>query len=170
MLARLLAIPVAAYIRRQRNRLNEQATPIPETAKLAMAPYFPIDLLNRVRILERDPLPIPNLPFTNLIRTIGLDYPNLSLTAAITLDHLIVTRAQMPLNLLFHELVHVVQYRQLGVPKFARLYVRGLLIHRAYEKIPLEACAFELESRHKRAVKNLNVESEVAAWIAKDRF
>ncbi len=28
---------------------------------------------------------------------------------------------------LFHELVHVEQYRQLGVPRFSELYVRGFL-------------------------------------------
>ena len=45
----------------------------------------------------------------------------------------------MSIGLLFHELVHIVQYHQLGIPSFARHYVQGLLTHRAYEKIPLEA-------------------------------
>lgn len=38
-------------------------------------------------------------------------------------------------GLLFHELVHVEQYRQLGIPRFAELYVCGFLNGGTYEAI-----------------------------------
>jgi hypothetical protein len=40
-----------------------------------------------------------------------------------------VVVSHQPFNhgLLFHELVHVEQYRQLGIQQFANLYVRGFL-------------------------------------------
>jgi len=44
-------------------------------------------------------------------------------------------------GLLFHELVHVEQHRQLGIPRFADLYVRGFLSGGSYEAIPLEVNA-----------------------------
>jgi hypothetical protein len=48
-------------------------------------------------------------------------------------------------GLLFHELVHVEQYRQLGIPRFSELCVRGFLNGGSYEAIPLEVSAYTLE-------------------------
>ncbi|MEO6758363.1 MAG: hypothetical protein ABIO24_02835, partial [Saprospiraceae bacterium] len=126
--------------------------------------------LERVRIVERDPLPIPLPPFSGLVRSMGLDFPDISETAAITFDHVMATREAMGTGLLFHELVHVVQYRLLGVKEFARLYVRGFLRQRCYEKIPLECCAFELEARFCASSIPFRVEKEVGAWIERGRF
>jgi hypothetical protein len=161
---------VARYIRRQRDRLDETGSPLAVSAKAEMADYFSAADLERVRIAEGDPLPIPEPPFSGVIRALGLDYPDISLTAAITFDHVIATREAMSSSLLFHELVHVVQYRLLGVRSFAQLYVRGFLAHRRYEKIPLECCAFELEARYCRGTVPFSVEAEVKAWIERGRL
>lgn len=165
MLAQLIALPVAAYITRNRHRLIEGAAALPTAQKRRLAPYFPEAILNTVRVHQRDPLPIPHPPFTSLVRKLGLSYPDLSLTAAITFGDLIVTREPMSISLLFHELVHVVQYRQLGISAFARHYVQGLLTHRAYEKIPLEAHAFHLEARFEFDRQPFNVEAEVTRLL-----
>jgi hypothetical protein len=45
------------------------------------------------------------------------------------------------------ELVHVEQYRQLGIPSFAELYVRGFLNGGGYDGIPLKVNAYELGDR-----------------------
>jgi hypothetical protein len=45
-------------------------------------------------------------------------------------------------GLLFHEPVHVEQYRQLGIPRFSEFYVRGFLNGGSYEAIPLEVNAY----------------------------
>jgi len=50
-------------------------------------------------------------------------------------------------RLLFHELVHVVQYEKLGLEGFAAKYVRGFLNGGSYEGIPLEMNAYELDAR-----------------------
>jgi hypothetical protein len=53
------------------------------------------------------------------------------------------------LSLLFHELVHIEQYRVLGVRGFLREYIGGwLAAGRSYEEIPLEVQAFELTERY----------------------
>jgi hypothetical protein len=49
-------------------------------------------------------------------------------------------------SLLFHECVHVVQYRQLGVEGFMRRYIEGWASNSMdYFAIPLERDAYELE-------------------------
>jgi hypothetical protein len=64
--ASLLARPVAHYINSQRDRLENMATALAECTKTKFSPYFPAADLDRVRIIECDPLPISGLPFRNL--------------------------------------------------------------------------------------------------------
>jgi len=55
-------------------------------------------------------------------------------------------------GLLFHELVHVVQYKLLGVGEFIRRYVTGWAAAGfVYEAIPLERDAFDLQRRFQGA-------------------
>ena len=59
--------------------------------------------------------------------------------------------------------MHVEQYRQLGIPRFADLYVRGFLSGGSYEAIPLEVNAYTLEDRFKRERHGgFSVQDEVA--------
>lgn len=170
MLARLLSIPVAAYIRIHRDRLLPVGKPVALASREAVDGYFSPELLDTVRIVEADPLPIAQPPFSNAGRRLGLSYPGIEQTAAITFGPVIAAREPMDRSLLFHELVHVVQYQLLGVAGFARYYVRGLLRTRSYPAIPLEACAFELEARFQWQRAPFPVESEIASWIREARF
>ena len=55
-------------------------------------------------------------------------------------------------SLLFHECVHVCQYRLLGVNRFIEEYVNGWANHdQNYYNIPLEKQAYGLESKFKAA-------------------
>jgi hypothetical protein len=73
--------------------------------------------------------------------------------------------------LLFHELVHVEQYRQLGIPRFAELYVRGFLSGGGYDGIPLEINAYDLGSRFEGSPQlRFSVADEVGAWVGAGRF
>jgi hypothetical protein len=144
--------------------------PISGDPRARISDYFrPVDL-DRVRIVERDPLPIAALPFSNTADHLGLDLPDLSLVAAITFDHIIASRQPLTSALLFHELVHAVQFRLLGVGAFARLYVRGLLLTSSYDAIPLERCAAELDYRFETERLPFEVEREVAEWVRRDLF
>lgn len=67
--------------------------------------------------------------------------------AGITFQDVVVHVEPLTRSLLFHELVHAVQYIHLGLPGFAELYVRGFLSGGSYEEIPLEKQAYELEAR-----------------------
>ena len=101
--------------------------------------------------------------FTNL--------PDQSTMAAITFSDTIVAHVQFTNDLLFHELVHVEQYRQLGTPKFSDLYVRGFLNGGGYEGIPLELNAYQLGDQYRRdPASRFSVAETVANWIVEERF
>ena len=76
----------------------------------------------------------------------------------------------MGLLLLFHEMVHVVQYRLLGVNVFATHYVGGFFAGLSYENIPLERCAFLLGRRFATDAEPFDVEAEVSKWISGNLF
>jgi hypothetical protein len=127
--ASLLARPVAHYINSQRDRLENVATALAECTKTKFSPYFPTADLDRVRIIECDPLPIPGFPFRNLAHYLGLDLPDISLVSAITFDHIIASRQPLVPTLLFHELVHAVHYRLLGVDCLCATLHAGIAIY-----------------------------------------
>jgi hypothetical protein len=97
--------------------------------------------------------------------------PDQSTMAAITFCDVVVAHEPFSDGLLFHELVHVDQYRQLGIPRFAELYVRGFLNGGSYEAIPLEINAYTLEGRFDaNPAQPFAVSEEVKVWIDSDRF
>lgn len=147
VLSFILAGPVAQYIRWNRDRLWPQAQPLSRQRQEAFAAYFPAPLLEAVRIVERDPLPLAELPLAGMVRRLGFDFPGLGSVSAITLGRLIAARGPMDDALLFHEMVHVAQFERLGIGRFSRYYVRGFLESGSYLDIPLERCAYELEGR-----------------------
>jgi hypothetical protein len=86
--------------------------------------------------------------------------------AAVTFGDVVVSHQPFTDGLLFHELVHVEQYRQLGIPRFAELYVRGFLSGGGYDGIPLEINAYELSGRFERSPQTrLSVADEVGIWV-----
>jgi hypothetical protein len=103
------------------------------------------------------------LGFTNL--------PDQSQMAAITFSDVVVSHVPFDNDLLFHELVHVEQHRQLGIETFSDLYVRGFLNGGGYEGIPLERNAYLLGDRYaQNRSGSFAVADEVATWIAGERF
>jgi hypothetical protein len=53
---------------------------------------------------------------------------------------------------------------------FARAYVQGIIDSNfTYEKIPLEAIAFEMSARFK-AGKSFSVNEELPAWLEKQNY
>jgi len=121
-------------------------------------------VLHGERVANPDFYPnLRNLGFSNL--------PNQSAMAAITFYDVVVAHVHFSSGLLFHELVHVEQYRQLGVPRFSELYVRGFLSGGSYEAIPLEVNAYTLGDRFEQnPATRFSVGDEVGRWIAEGRF
>jgi hypothetical protein len=94
------------------------------------------------------------------------DLPDFAHMAAITFVDTVVSHEPFSDRLLFHELVHVVQYEKLGLEGFAATYVRGFLSGGSYDGIPLQINAYELDARFaKTADEPFSVEEEVQDWI-----
>jgi len=112
-----------------------------------MQPFFPACTLDSAKVLVLNSERVGNPPFYGALVQMGFEpaaLPNFSLMAAITFADTIVSHEPFTDRLLFHELVHVVQYQKLGLPEFAAKYVRGFLNGGSYEAIPLEVNAYEL--------------------------
>jgi hypothetical protein len=146
----IFAVPVAGYIIWQRERLRPRATALSSEAKDCLRGYFSEQLLDSARLAANETL---------------LVAPSV---AAITFDNVIAAKQNPWIELLFHELVHVVQFRQLGVREFSRRYVAGYTFTRSYRRIPLEVCAFSLEDRFLRG-QRFDVELAVEDWLASER-
>ena len=96
---------------------------------------------------------------------------NCSAAAGITFGEcVLIVDPEVPIDLLFHEMVHVEQYRILGRKEFARAYVQGIVDSDfIYEKIPLEAIAFGMTARF-TAGETVNVSAELPGWLRKQGY
>lgn len=138
---------VAQYITGQRERFTPQATPLGAAQRAAMAGFFLPRLLDAVRVLVLNGIRVDNPPFYPMLAAVGFSkLPDFSQMAAITFFDVVVSHVPLSDGLLFHELIHVEQFHQLGIPRFSELYLRGFLSG-GYDGIPLEQNAYTL-GRH----------------------
>jgi hypothetical protein len=134
--------------------------------------FFSPQLLEGIRLLVLQGEQVANPEFYPMLRTLGFrNLPDQSTMGAITFCDVVVSHEPFTNGLLFHELVHVEQYRQLGIPRFSDLYVRGFLNGGSYEAIPLEVNAYTLGSRFESDPQRaFSVENEVRRWAAEGRL
>jgi hypothetical protein len=110
--------------------------------------FFSPQVLDGTRLLVLRGERVGNPDFYPMLRGLGFNnLPDQSTMAAITFYDVVVSHEAFSNGLLFHELVHVEQYRQLGIPRFSGLYVGGFLNGGSYEAIPLEVNAYTLGGR-----------------------
>jgi hypothetical protein len=159
---------VAQYIHTQRDRYHGRAAPL--AFGEVWSRFFPAVDLERIRVLQPGQERVPNPPFYEDLEKLGFTgLPNFTTMAAITFDDVVVFHDPLTPQLIFHEMVHVLQYRLLGIEEFARLYVRGYL-QGGYDGTPLEVCAYQLDGRFIMGSVGFDVETEVRAWIEERRF
>jgi hypothetical protein len=132
-----------------------------------MSGFFSPDLLGGARLVVLDQEPLVHPRFYALMqRLAGGTLVEASEMKAITFFDTIVSQGPCSTQTLFHELVHVEQFRQLGIPAFTELYVRGFVRCGSYGHIPIEHHAYELERRFtEEPAKTFLVTDEVAAWV-----
>jgi hypothetical protein len=119
---------VRDWILAQRAEHRPRAEPILAAACPFLEPFFGQGVLGRARC--RTVPRIEDPPFLAVALAVGVPQTiDFTQMAGITFqDTVLLSQAQPipnPIALLFHELVHVVQYDVLGVEEFARQYVRG---------------------------------------------
>jgi hypothetical protein len=165
---------VAEYVGQQRQTYRPAAVPLSLSQKNAMRPFFLEPALDSTRLVVLAGQRVNNPPFYGTLIKMGFEaasLPDLAHMAAITFVDTVVSHEPFTDRLLFHELVHVVQYTKLGIEDFAAKYVRGFLSGGSYEAIPLEMNAYELDGRFAAApAKAFSVASVVCAWVDAGRF
>jgi hypothetical protein len=149
----MLAAP--AWLRSRRNLYRPAAHPLREHEIAAFEPFFEPETLRDVRVAKVESF--RRWPLEGAMRRVGfrglLDSQSIAGIALIDTVVLITPAMQArhlsPLSLLFHELVHIEQYRLLRVRGFLRKYIGGWLEgDRSYLEIPLEQQAYELTERY----------------------
>lgn len=165
---------VAAYIGEQRDIYAHRALPLDSNQRAAMRSFFRAAILDSARILVLSEEHVRNPPIYGSLIKIGFSgnsLPDFAHMVAITFVDTVVSHKPFTERLLFHELVHVVQYEKLGLPEFSARYVRGFLTGGSYEAIPLEMNAYELDARFAAGpMKPFSVEAEVQTWIDAGKF
>lgn len=167
-----LSVLVAQYITNQREKYSPRAARLSSQQAIAMRGFFSSELLDQACLLTLKGERVANPDFYRMLQDMGFNnLPDQSKMGAITFSDVVVSHGPFSDGLLFHELVHVEQYRQLGVRRFAELYVRGFLTGGGYEAIPLEINAYTLGERYERDVaRQFSVADEVQRWITERRF
>lgn len=122
-----------AWVRNRRNRYRPQGLPLAPPDIAWLSAFFDPQLLARVRIC-RATLPVPHFA--------GITYGDTILIAPGAPGSGHAWR-----RLLFHELVHVVQYEVLGLDGFVNRYLRGwAAAGYQYRAIALEEDAYAIEA------------------------
>lgn len=115
--------------------------PLSPDVRVALADTFDEGTLDGMRVVVGRP-PVPGIA-----RLVKLFWPNRVVTepAGITFGNCVVVRPglETSTSLIHHELVHVVQWRELGWTRFLLVYLVGVVRH-GYLGCPLEEIAYGL--------------------------
>jgi len=125
-----VAQQVVGYIGQQCQTYRPGAAPLTVSQKTVMRPFFPDSALNSARLVVLAGQRVNNPRFYGELIQMGFapaDLPDFAHMVAITFVDTVVSHETFTDRLLFHELVHVVQYAKLGLPEFAAKYVKGFL-------------------------------------------
>jgi hypothetical protein len=170
MISQMVSI-VEDYISASRKKYATQAVPLTTAQRSAMQPYFPPEVLANARLCVLRGARVPNPSLYSMAKLMGIrNLPDFSDMAAITFVDVVVSHEEFTDALLFHELVHVVQYAEMGVKDFASRYVNGFTQGGSYSEIPLEKHASLLESRFSQNGQAFSVEDEVRHWREAGKF
>jgi hypothetical protein len=167
-----LSVAVSQYIASQREVYLPEAFPLTEEQRQAVQGFFLPEIIDGARLVVLQNARVQNPNFYPQLLQLGFrNLPDFRLMAAITFGNVVVSHQPFTEGLLFHEFVHVEQYRQLGIPQFSNLYVRGFLTGGGYEGIPLERNAYALGARFEAYPRErFSVSDDVTEWIRNDRF
>jgi hypothetical protein len=167
-----ISAAVAQYITAQREAYLPTGIPLTAEQLLAVEGFFFLAVLDKARLVVLQNSRVQNPAFYPQLWQLGFrNLPDFEMMAAITFGNVVVSHQPFTNGLLFHELVHVEQYRQLGIPHFSDRYVRGFLTGGGYDGIPLERNAYMLGARFEANPRqHFSVSDEVAAWVRHGRF
>jgi hypothetical protein len=173
----LIASGLAAWLKgqRERYRADRRATALDEKVRRPLVPFFGAEVLDRARFVTLHSDAADRPPFLSQLRECGLSesvLDHFTDVSAITYQDVVVMPSLEPnvshLPLVFHELVHVVQFDQLGPQAFLQRYLdQWVAADFRYEGIGLELDAYALQRRFESApLKPFDVHAEVRRLLS----
>jgi len=163
---------VATYLRQERGLYSRASEPLTLGWRTAVQPYFSKTLLENVRAVILKGARIPPPPFYAAAMDFSAgSFPDFVHLASVTYLDIVVFHDEIALRTLFHGLVHATQMALLGVDRYTDLYVRGFVKSRSWIAIPLEAQAYQLDTRFAMSpTATFSVEDEVSSWAQQGRY
>jgi len=158
------------WISQQRTAFRPRGHALSDGALATFSNFFDRNLLKNARMVTVPA--IDNPPFLEQLRPVlalaSVPVLDFSSMAAITfVDTILLVESAAKDNLdslMFHELIHVVQYDILGLDKFVELFITGWVNQGFnYAAIPLEMDAYELQYQYESAPDlGFDVQDEVS--------
>jgi hypothetical protein len=163
---------VAKYFRQERNLYFPASEPLTPGWRNGVQAYFSKSVLDRVRTVILKGARIPPPPFyAEAIAMSGGNFPDFVHLAAVTYVDVIVFHEEITLRTLFHGLVHAAQIAFLGLDRYSDLYLRGFVRTRSWIAIPLEAQAYQLDTRFAMSsAATFSVDEEVKSWSEQGQY
>ncbi len=143
---------------------------ISEEDREKLRPYFTSGIVDRTRVAFVDR--IDNPPFYARLKAMGVANPidftemlGITFVDFIVISKTIARKPEERLPILFHELVHVLQYRALGPRRFIEQYLGGWFKNGGkYSAIPLEKQAYALQAGFERG-ERFSVEKKLGLVV-----
>lgn len=157
------ALPmVRNWVEDTRAAHQDQAVPVQQMGFVRLGQVFPPELLNRARVrVVRGAVPFPPLSRMGLPEL--APFEAMPITGVTYNDIFFVNHRHQSESLFFHEIVHVVQWAQLGIDHFLLAYGAGLMQF-GYRDCPLEAMAYTLQDGFDRDA----LPDDVIGWIRRE--
>ncbi len=166
---------LSEWVRDERDRHRDRALPLSSAQRRLFEPYFSRSVLDgaRIAVVER----FRNPEVFRLFDRLGEPYPlDLAHASGLALIDTILVAGPVARNgaarfepsegLLFHELVHLTQYEELGFEEYMRRYVAGWAREDfEYRRIAQERQAYALTVRFLRARRSETESFQVPAEV-----
>jgi hypothetical protein len=137
-----------------------QTTSFADLGFTRLPQYFPEQVLRETRRVRVARVPIPPLSEYGLPELLLVE--NMGVSAITFKDVCFVHESVTSESIHFHEVVHAIQWRTLGVDDFVLTYGVGLLQY-GYAHCPFEAMAFDLQSQFDRGLAIEDARAHVRA-------
>jgi hypothetical protein len=163
-----------AWMQQQRDHYRPLSDPLPEVVKDKLRPFFPSDVLERLRIKDGSKTGgvIPYPPFYERVRAGGARVvPDAAHMTAIPFIDVALFNRQPTLRTIFHTLVHVTQFSVIGLERVMAGYFKALNESGLWMVVPYEEQAYNLDARYtKDPAQAFSVEAEVRARLRNGKF
>lgn len=162
---------LSTYLQQQRAHYLPVAGALSPQHKSMMRPYFSLELLEQVRVLDLRGARVAVPPFFAQIRAAGFEPPEISHMDSLTFQEVVVFNQELTLRALFHALVHSIQIQILGIHRYCELWVQSFVRTKTHFTVPLEVHAFSLASKFlSPVVEKFSVAEQVLRWKAEGRY